>query len=395
MPISAPRTLACALTLLLGCAGKDGDDASTTAASGTSAASSTASAGTGSLSDTSTSNGSDTTGAMTNATNVTGMTGTTATTATTDTTDTATSTTSTTTSDDSTGTTTGGVCEIELPDPGACNGGATPHPTPTLRAGTPGAPRALTQSLAGPGPGEDELAPATDTEGCAFLCDFDLGDPMECDLFAQDCPPGEKCNAWANDGGSSWNATRCVPVQADPDKIGEPCTVEGSGVSGLDSCEAASMCWAVDSETNMGTCVALCTCSYEQPICTVPNTTCTISNGGSLVLCLPVCDPLDPASCGAGEVCVSGGNEYFQCVVDASGSGGATGDPCEYVNACDPGHSCVESGLVPGCQGGIGCCAAFCDISSPSCTGGTECVAWFEQGQAPKCFEDVGVCISG
>jgi hypothetical protein len=45
-----------------------------------------------------------------------------------------------------------------------------------------------------------------------FIVDPDGGGPsIECDQWAQDCPPGEKCMPWANDGGSSWNATRCFP----------------------------------------------------------------------------------------------------------------------------------------------------------------------------------------
>ena len=42
------------------------------------------------------------------------------------------------------------------------------------------------------------------------------GISFECDLFEQDCPPGEKCMPWANDGGGAWNATRCSPVADNP-----------------------------------------------------------------------------------------------------------------------------------------------------------------------------------
>ena len=42
---------------------------------------------------------------------------------------------------------------------------------------------------------------------CGFFCPPDGGDEFfECDLFAQDCPAGEKCMPWANDGTEVWNA---------------------------------------------------------------------------------------------------------------------------------------------------------------------------------------------
>ena len=63
------------------------------------------------------------------------------------------------------------------------------------------------------------------------------GGVKECDVWTQDCPPGQKCMPWADNGSSSWNATKCSPVDANPGKEGDPCTVEGSAVSGVDSCD--------------------------------------------------------------------------------------------------------------------------------------------------------------
>src|SRR5262245_15971404 len=45
--------------------------------------------------------------------------------------------------------------------------------------------------------------------GAMFVERPDGGGSNECDVWAQDCPPGEKCMPWANDGGSSWNSLRC------------------------------------------------------------------------------------------------------------------------------------------------------------------------------------------
>ena len=76
---------------------------------------------------------------------------------------------------------------------------------------------------------------------------------------------------------------------------------------------------------------------------------------------------------------------------------GAIGDPCEYLNVCDPGGWCASADVVPDCAGSIGCCAAYCDVSDPNasdtCPAGTECVMWHEEGMAPPGEEDIGVCI--
>jgi hypothetical protein len=238
-----------------------------------------------------------------------------------------------------------------------------------------------------------------DDDDSVFIVDPDFGGAVtECDPYVQDCPEGEKCNAWADDGGSSWNALGCFPIDDNPDQIGDPCTVEGSGVSGIDSCDIGLMCWDVDPETNMGTCISLCQGSPDDPTCPDPLTICIIANDGVLNLCLPMCDPL-VQDCGLGEACypISDG---FVCAPDASGDDlGAYGDPCEYINACDPFNACVNPDTVPGCAGAAGCCSPFCDVTDPtssmSCpgfAGGQECIAWFEEGLAPPGFEDVGVC---
>jgi hypothetical protein len=230
--------------------------------------------------------------------------------------------------------------------------------------------------------------------GGAFINDPDGGGAdMECDVWAQDCPDGEKCMPWANDGGSAWNATKCSPVDPNPMQPGDACTVEGSGVSGVDNCDVASMCWDVDPETNEGVCVAFCTGSEQNPECADPATTCIIANDGVLILCLPGCDPL-LQDCPDGEGCYPV-NEGMACAPDASGpDAGVAGDPCEYINVCDPGLACINAEYVPGCAGAVGCCAPFCDTDAPNCDAGAgeECVPWWEEGQAPPGYENVGVC---
>jgi hypothetical protein len=248
--------------------------------------------------------------------------------------------------------------------------------------------------------GDDTNPSTTSPTGSGFIDTADGGTPsFECDVWTQDCPEGQKCMPWDNSGQGAWNATKCTPLNPNPDQVGDDCTVEGSGTSGVDSCAIASMCWAVDPETNVGTCVAFCTGTEANPSCDNPTTTCSITNSGSLILCLPVCDPLTQ-NCPDGQACYGVGNAFI-CAPNASAAdGGNYGDPCEYLNVCNPGLFCAGAAGVPGCQGSQGCCSNFCDLTSPDGAsqcggvgGGQECVPWFEENTAPPGFEDVGGCF--
>ena len=237
--------------------------------------------------------------------------------------------------------------------------------------------------------------------GAVFLVPPDGGGvSFECDLFAQDCPEGEKCMPWANDGGSSWNATRCSPIDDNPGQPGDECTVEGSGTSGIDSCDLGSMCWDVDPETNIGSCVPMCTGDEANPICEDPDTSCSIANDGAIVLCLPACDPI-LQDCPEGQACYPI-QDAWVCAPDASGETGVYGDPCEFINVCDPGYICLDASTVPtgqACEGAAGCCTAVCDLTDPQgdaqcegAAGGQTCQPWYEEGNAPPGYEDVGAC---
>lgn len=243
----------------------------------------------------------------------------------------------------------------------------------------------ISRAPAGPDAFEDETP-----HGASFLNDPDVGPDFECSTFAQNCPPTQKCNPWADDGGGSWNSTRCTAVAQNPVGVGETCTVEGSGVSGIDNCEIGVMCFDVDGETNEGTCVPLCSGSPAAPVCPA-DLVCTITNNNTLALCLPICNPLVPTDCAPGNGCylVQG---QFTCAPDASGQLGEPGDPCEFINACDPGNSCVSAELVPGCVGSS-CCTPFCDVLAPECPDGSSCADLFSPGDAPAaCVENVGLC---
>lgn len=224
----------------------------------------------------------------------------------------------------------------------------------------------------------------------------DFGRAFECDLFAQDCPDGEKCIAWANDGGGGWNATRCSPIAQSPQQVGDACTVEGSATSGVDDCDLGSMCWDIDRDTNQGTCVSQCFGDEAMPICEDPDTRCAITNNGAIALCLPVCDPL-LQDCVEGQACYPV-NQDFACAPDVSAENGAYGDACEFINVCDPGLFCLGATALPNCVGS-GCCSPACDVTEAradaQCSDAhsqLECLPWYGEEEAPPGYDHVGVC---
>jgi hypothetical protein len=236
----------------------------------------------------------------------------------------------------------------------------------------------------------------TSTTDASFIAMPDGGTgTKECDPWVQDCPPGEKCMPYSGDGDNSWESLKCTMVGMNPGQVGDVCTTEGGGTSGIDSCDVGHMCWNLDPDTGEGTCVKFCTGSPDQPTCDVPGTSCTIANEGVLILCLPQCDPLIQ-DCANEDLCIPNpmNPDSFICVLDASGEEGQEFDACEYANACDKGFVCLGPELSMKCDPmAQGCCIGFCDTTAPACTEATEeCIAWYEMGMAPPGFENVGVC---
>jgi hypothetical protein len=234
--------------------------------------------------------------------------------------------------------------------------------------------------------------PGSSSSGCGFINCGDMpGGGGECDVFAQDCPDGQKCMPWANDGGSSWNATICTPVDAMPGLVGDDCQAEGGGLSGIDTCDKGLICWFLDPE-NKGTCIDMCEGTPEAPTCPDPGQTCDISNDGVIIVCLDTCNPL-VQECPDGQICFFDGVNEFICDFDASGEEGQYQDPCAYINVCDYGLFCADPMGVPDCDSGDGCCAPYCSIMDPQCPMGTMCEPWYTEGTAPPGQEDIGACL--
>jgi hypothetical protein len=262
--------------------------------------------------------------------------------------------------------------------PGATSAASTTGPAST---GDPG-------SSSGPA-----STGASESTGMLFLQMTDGGtaDP-ECSPWTQDCPPGQKCVPFATEGSDAWDSARCSPIVADPDPVGEPCTVEKSGTSGLDTCVAGAMCWEVDPETLEGICVGLCTGDEAVPLCEQEGTVCIIANDGALPICLPTCDPV-LQDCTPGHTCYPF-DDVFVCAPDDPNAMGGAGESCEAIAVCNPGLLCVQPELVPDCPSDVACCTPFCNVTDPMppCLPGQACTPYYEPGMAPEGFEDVGTC---
>jgi len=227
--------------------------------------------------------------------------------------------------------------------------------------------------------------------GCAFTCPPAPGSGGggggfgECDLVAQDCPEGEKCMPWANDGGAVWNSSRCSPLDPDPNAPGEPCNVEGSGVSGIDDCSAGAMCFEVDPETNIGVCRGFCLAGLEP---CAGGDACFVYAPNYVELCVEGCDPLAP-ECPDPSSCVPE-QQGFVCV---PGMGAAIGEACSAPHDCASGSVCISGDLLPDCTE-LACCTALCDVTAMNpCGGGETCVAWDEDAAPP--WDHVGACVGG
>lgn len=217
----------------------------------------------------------------------------------------------------------------------------------------------------------------------AFIMPYD---PPDCDVWAQDCPFGEKCSA---DGAAPLGDEdiKCVPIVPDPDQPGEPCHVV-PGQAGPDTCDIGSFCWSTDPVTGEGICVENCQGSPNSPTCD-PNNVCLPM---AVPICLPACDPL-LQDCPSGDSCLPL-VESFTCF-PAADPGGSTFDPCDGLDQCAPGLVCVSTASAVECdKDEAGCCSPYCDLDDVnSCAGaGQECVPWFGPGQAPVGLDNLGVC---
>lgn len=241
--------------------------------------------------------------------------------------------------------------------------------------------------------------------GCHFLDCPKPEIPCRFRFMGEDCPEGQKCVMWSEYEGFGWQSLRCAPIDPNPGKVGEPCTLV-TGPGGGDSCELGAFCWEVWGGEEVGhvsTCLSLCggdwEKSYECPTAMIPLNPYRVFD---LCVCWPSCDPFLGSGCADDEVCVYA--ETFLCVLDDLGDAGAYGDACALSNACAPGLGCIPAGNVPGCEGDS-CCSYWCqtevayqpdsDNEKHKCPGdGTVCINWYNESYyiAPVGSERLGIC---
>jgi len=229
----------------------------------------------------------------------------------------------------------------------------------------------------------------------------ETGDPSEvmCNVWMQDCMgEDQKCmpidTSMPQDGFP--DANLCVPIDANPKEVGEPCTQTDGGR--LDNCRKGAQCMTPGSiMSTEGICVALCSGSPMEPVCE-DGTNCTVWNGGMEPWCAESCDLLAQDCSTSGWMCSLASLDGGGCVWDESGPMGAVNDPCSCEpGCCDPGLYCVlNPSLLANCEA-AGCCTEYCDVQDPVCSGAAdneECVPASDlvAGVGPA-LENVGICI--
>lgn len=257
---------------------------------------------------------------------------------------------------------------------------------------------ASNSSASGPPPTPD---PTTLTSGvpddCTFVCTTTTGDgsfitppepPAQCDVWAQDCPVGEKCSAAGLPPLGSDNIA-CAPIVSDPDQLGEPCQRLAEGHLGPDTCDLGLYCHDLDPLSQKGICSPLCTGDESDPSCPLGQ----VCMNAALPLCLAACDPLLDA-CPTGDTCLWLGHE-FGCWPAGSVPKHGLFEVCEYVDQCEDGLICTGTENAAECdKDGIGCCIPFCDLNAPACPGvGQACQTFYPDPPPPAGLEHLGVCF--
>lgn len=220
-----------------------------------------------------------------------------------------------------------------------------------------------------------------------------------CSVRAQGCIEDFRCVAWAEDGGEAWNGTKCIGTALAPVGPGQACSVVDSVTSGRDDCSTGAMCWDVDPETFEGVCVPFCGPEGDEPVCP-EGTGCMLDGFGVLALCLPPCDPLEPATCTADETCrFFPSSDAAFCIPDGGGQVLSPTIQCgDGDEACAADEVCISAANYGGC-GSPTCCTRWCDLDAPDadaqCAAGRPdhaCVAVFDDRPAPPGYEHLGVC---
>lgn len=211
--------------------------------------------------------------------------------------------------------------------------------------------------------------------GSFYAGPADIGAPLPCSPWEQDCPEGEKCVPYASTG-EDFDSNKCVPVLGDGEP-GEPCNY-GGRVEATDDCGANSYCWA---GADTGICYEFCDGDARDFQCG-PELECVIDDAGVFTLCLPMCNPIEQ-DCDSGFGCYLMNKESLGFACAPTTENIELGEPCDAVNDCAVGLNCVPADTMPDCAGDS-CCASFCHLAMPTCPQpNTECTPIIEEGTSP------------
>jgi len=145
------------------------------------------------------------------------------------------------------------------------------------------------------------------------------GEPeaLACDVYGQDCPAGEKCTLYANDGGVFPNDVQCVALTGEG-QAGDSCTTSLTS-DGLDDCDVGLFCQVDDPTTDTGGyCSPYCVGFSGNGNCEDPSLECALLYGGVAPLCLAACTSDD--ECPTGQTCAPQMIGDAVCVGDAWGA---------------------------------------------------------------------------
>lgn len=222
--------------------------------------------------------------------------------------------------------------------------------------------------------------------GSFYAGPTDIGAPLSCSPWEQDCPEDEKCVPYSSTSGN-FDGNKCVPVLGDGEP-GEPCSYGGTAEA-TDDCGASSYCWAWG---DTGTCYEFC---LDDTFCNVPGFDCMVDDAGVINLCAPSCDViLQDCEPGFGCYLATGEDPWrgFGCAPTTENI--EIGAPCDAINDCAVGLTCRPASTMPDCAGDS-CCASFCHLAMPeTCSQpGTECNSIFGEGMSPGTeADDLGLC---
>ena len=219
-----------------------------------------------------------------------------------------------------------------------------------------------------------------------------------CSIWDPDsCAEGEKCTLASCEPGSGFfDSEVCRPITGDVQE-GEPCVWIDAQWS-YDTCGDGMFCWDPDPDSGVGTCVAFCTGTPDEPSCSREGWICNMwKEVGSM--CTPPCMPFED-DCPTGCSCQTPSSAFgeFTCM-PAQMDPAPMGEPCDYDSACGPGSLCVwADGLESRelCVEGRGCCTRYCDLEAeapcPEAMGSEVCVPRFPDEPDPD-LARIGACM--